>query len=186
MHRSEREELAKAIRLNMRVAKAGVDQRQKELLADVERQLSEIYKVDDKLWADVTGVAKGAVLRADEEIIRICREHGIPEEFRPGLSLGWFGRGENACAARRAELRRRFQAEIEAKAAAAKTAIEARAAEALTALIAGGLESGQAKEFLRTMPTPEQLLPPIVVPTLPGQRADQPRIAAVEHEDFET
>jgi hypothetical protein len=170
MHRKEREDLARAVRLQMKVAKASVDTRQKELLADVERQLSAIYQFDDKLWADINRQALEAVRQADEKVAAICRERGIPEEFRPGLSLYWHGRGENAANVRRTELRKRAQTQIAAEAEAAKTTIEARAAEVLTALLADGLTSADARAFLESIPRAEQLIKPVVIPALQGAR----------------
>jgi hypothetical protein len=175
MRKAEREELARVVRLRCKVAKTAVAQRQKELLADVERQLSTIYKFDDAVWADITRHADEAVRWADEQIARICRERGIPEEFRPGMYLSWHGRGENALNERRVELRRRAQTQIAAE--AAKAAIEAREAEALTALIADGLESAEAQAFLNSLPTAEQLMPPVKVPALCGEAKLLPREA---------
>ena len=79
--------------------------------------------------------------KADERIAAICRENGIPEEFRPQLSIGWWKRGENASRQRRDELRKLAQARIDAEAKAAVSAIELASADVLTELIAGGLES---------------------------------------------
>jgi hypothetical protein len=52
--KSEREDLSRVVRLRMKVAKTAADQRGKELLADVEAQLSAKYKFDDEVWADIT------------------------------------------------------------------------------------------------------------------------------------
>jgi hypothetical protein len=87
----------------------------------------------------------------------------VPESFRPGLYLQWYDRGENAAAERRAELRKLAQRKVAAAASAAVTAIEARGAEVLTALIAGGLQSAEARAFLATIPTAAQLMPPLAL-----------------------
>jgi hypothetical protein len=161
--RSEREELARVMRLNMKVAKAATATRAAELLADVEKQLSAKYDFGDELWAEITRKAGEAVQAADEQIADICRERGVPESFRPGLELCWYSRGENAAASRRAELRSLAQRRIAAAASAAVTAIEARGAEVLTALIAGGLQSAEARAFLESIPTAAQLMPPLAL-----------------------
>jgi hypothetical protein len=170
MHKSERLELGRVVRLRAKVAKASVDQRQKELLADVERQLSAVFEFDDEVWADITRRAEGAVRQADEQIARICRERGVPDNFRPGLHLSWYDRGENAARSRRVELRKLAQTQIEAAASAARAAIEAKAAEVLTALIGGGLESAEARAFLESIPTAEHLMPPVQVPVIGGAK----------------
>ena len=96
MTAAERQELAKLVRLNAKVAKDDADARGKWLLADAEAKLSAVYKAEDEAWADITAEAKKAVAEADATIAALCRERGIPEDFRPALHLGWIGRGENA------------------------------------------------------------------------------------------
>ena len=92
--RRKREDLARIARLRARVARTSVAQREAELLASVEQQLSAQYAVDAPVWSEITTEAKRAVTAADEELAARCRELGIPEEFRPSLNIGWYGRGE--------------------------------------------------------------------------------------------
>jgi hypothetical protein len=96
MTRSERDELAKILKGRARVAQRVVDQRAAELLGDAEQQLAARYKIDDAAWRDLTATASQVVKEADAELARRCRDLGIPEEFRPQISLGWYARGENA------------------------------------------------------------------------------------------
>jgi hypothetical protein len=166
--KAERTDLASIVKMRARVARAQVEQREAELLADVEEQLSTIYKVDDAAWAEITAEANRTVALADQEIARICRERGVREEFRPGLRVIFYGRGENAAAGRRAELRKLAQARIAAAGRKAKTAIQAGSVDVLTKLYATGLESDQARAFLASIPTAEQLMPPVVVAELEG------------------
>lgn len=177
MTRKEREDLGRVARMRAKVAKDGVVQREAELLADVEAQLAAIYKAGDPAWKEIIAQAKQAVAAADAEIAEICRQRGIPEEFRPRLIADWYGRGENAAASRRGELRKVAQTRIAAAGRAAKTAIEAKTAEVLTELIAGGLESPEARAFLESIPTPQQLMPPVTIAELEGgahhQRIEQ-------------
>jgi hypothetical protein len=166
--KAEREEITRVIKKNEQAAKAAAARRAAHLLAEAERQLSARYKFDEEVWADITRAAKDQVDKADAEIARICRERGVPEEFRPGLSLGWYGRGENAIGARRAELRKLAKAKIDAIEADAVAAIELHSARALTKLVAGGLQSRDALAFLESLPTAEQLMPPLSVDALEG------------------
>jgi hypothetical protein len=163
MSSKERQELTSLARLRAKVARNAVEQREKELLADVEAQLSATFEFDEEVWADITREAKEAVARADQQIAQLCRKRGVPEEFRPSLSIGWWERGENASAKRRAELRRLAQAKIAVFVATAKAAIEAKEAEIRTELIAGGLESSEARAFLESMPTAEHLMPRLAI-----------------------
>jgi hypothetical protein len=166
MTRGDREQLVSVVKMRARVAKAAVADRQADLLADVERQLSTIYKANEQDWADISASAEAAVHAADQQLAAICRERGIPEEFRPSLHVGWYGRGENADAKRRAELRALATKQIDAAGKKAKLAIERRTAEVLTALVAGTLESSDARVFLESIPMPEALMPTISVKAL--------------------
>jgi hypothetical protein len=168
MTKTERDELRRIIAGREKLAKASIDQRKAELLADAEQQLATIYKFDDERWAEVTAAAEGAVKAADDYIARVCREQGIPEEFRPGLTIGWYGRGENAAAGRRAEIRKVVQTRLDASAREAKVAIETAALERREALALGALESAEARAFMESMPTVQQLMPRLNVRELEG------------------
>jgi hypothetical protein len=164
--KAEREELSKVIRLRAKVAKNAIHQRQAELLADAEEKLSAKYKMNDPAWAEITRAAELAVAQADEQVAQICRERGIPEDFRPQLGILWYGRGENAYKERRDELRRLARAQVERLGVTCKAAIEAKEAELLTAVIAGGLESDEARAFLGSIPSPDHLMPPVIIEEL--------------------
>jgi hypothetical protein len=166
MTKGERDELSKILKARARLAGRVVEQRSAELLAEAEQQLATVYKVNDEAWRELTATAQQTIREADAELARRCRTLGIPEEFRPGLRLGWYGRGENADKARRAELRKVAQSRIEAMAKAARVAIETRALDGLTKLAAGVLESDAARAFLAAMPAAEALMPALDVTTL--------------------
>jgi hypothetical protein len=180
MTKGEREELVKLVKARTRVAGRVVDQRAAELLADVERQLATEYKVTDAAWSDLTAAAARAVQEADRGLAERCRALGIPEECRPRLSFSWFERGQNLFKDRRDELRRVAVIRIEALAEAARVEIEQKALDGLTLLIAGGLESSEAKAMLTAIPTPEALMPKIDLASLgplaalPGTRSEEP------------
>jgi hypothetical protein len=107
--------------------------------------------------------ADKAIELAQIEIAARCKELGIPAEFAPGLSMFWHGRGHNAVAERRTELRRAAKSKIEAIEKEALSKIEGLSLEAQTQIIAHGLESEAAKNFLEAMPSLEALMPPVMV-----------------------
>ncbi|HVE49565.1 MAG TPA: hypothetical protein VNG69_08120 [Casimicrobiaceae bacterium] len=72
----------------------------------LKRDLLQFYSAQHGASAQITAAARKSIDEADAHIAERCRALGIPPEFRPTLSLCWFGRGENAVAGRRAELRR--------------------------------------------------------------------------------
>ena len=166
MTKADRDELARLIKARVRVAKSVVEQRAAALLADAERQLATRYKIDDAAWVDLTEAATQAVRDADAELARRCRALGIPEEFRPGLTVSWWGRGENGLSERRTELRRVARTRIDAMAKQARVAIETKALDGLEMLAAGALESAAAREFLASMPTVDTLMPALDISAL--------------------
>jgi hypothetical protein len=162
----EREELGRLLRLRAKVAKDAISQQEAMLRADVEAQLSAEYKFDDSKWQDVTNVAQEAVAQADAEIARRCEQLGISRELRPSLSIGWRNRGENILASRRAELRMAARSRIEELGKQAKVTIDRTMADKMTTLIAGGLESAEAKKFIEAMPSIDELMPKIQIEKL--------------------
>lgn len=132
MTNKERSELQQLARARARVAKQQVKQRQAQLLAQVEQELSERYAANHEAWAHITNEAEAMVREADEKIAAICRELGVREEFRPHLNLSWWSRGENADNQRRTELRKRAQTAIAAQAEQAKYEIDRQAVEVQT------------------------------------------------------
>ncbi len=157
--KGEREELRRLVGERARLAKAGIESRQAGLLADVEEQLAATYSLDDDVWAEATAAARKAVRDADKVIAQRCEELGIRPEFRPSISVSWYSRGENGMQKRRAELRKVAQTRIAAEGRKAKLVIDTAALERREALAAGALQSAEARAFLASMPTVEQLMP---------------------------
>lgn len=164
MTKAERTELGQLIRKRERVMKAAAAERSAHLLAEVERNLAAVYAFDDDaVWQKATEAAQKAVREARQTIIDRCGELGIPAEFAPGLNLGWYGRGQNASASRRAELRKVAQSRIAAMEREAKTKIERLSLEAQTEVIANGLETDAARAFLEKVSTVDDLMPSLDV-----------------------
>lgn len=95
-----------------------------------------------------------------------CLEIGIPKQFAPGISMGWYGRGENACPRRRAELRKLADARIESMLRDAIVQIETRSVELQEQVMAGGFTTDAAAKFLDALPSPDSLMPPVDVQQL--------------------
>ena len=164
MSKSEREDLARLIRNREKVLKTAAGQRSAELRATFEQQMASVYSYDqDTTWKAATETANAAVAEAREIIAARCRELRIPAQFAPTVSFSWHGRGENALAARRAELRRVASSRIAEIEKAAITKIEMTCLEAQGQIIAHGLTSAAAIEFFDKMPSVEVLMPPLEV-----------------------
>ena len=162
----ERETLLRVVRMNAKIAKEGIAQREAQLLAKADEDLAAAYRFDDDAWAEITRAAEAAVYKADQRIAQACRDLGIQERFRPQLTISWSGRGENAVAERRAELRKVARTKIKAAGQEAKLAIDRQAAKVMTDLIAGGLKSARAKALLESIPAADKLMPPVAVAEL--------------------
>jgi hypothetical protein len=162
MSKSERTELGQLIRKRERVMKAATAERGAVLLAEFEKQSATIYSFDDdEVWKKATELAQKAADAANEVIAARCQKLGIPKEFAPSVDFGWMGRGENAVAGRRAELRRVARTRIDALVRQTQTKIEQLSLAAQTEVVANGLQSDAAKAFLEKMPTLETLMPAV-------------------------
>lgn len=166
MTSAERMELSKLVRQRGRVAKFDLDAKAAAQLAEVEAQLARQYSVNHEAWKHITSEANDVVHKADEKIAALCRKMNVPESFRPRLNLGWWDRGENSDKKRRAELRAAAEAAIDAQVKAGRAEIERAVVHVCGELVADGLTSSKAKAFLQSLPSVEQLLPPISLPAL--------------------
>lgn len=164
MTRGERQELGQLIRKREKVMRAQAKERSAALLADFDASMAKIYHYDeDPVWKKIHDEAEAAVAAAQSEIEDRCVGLGIPKEFAPGLSFHWHGRGHNAVQSRRSELRRAAKSRVEALETEALAKIERLSLEAQTEVIANGLESDAAKDFLNTMPQLDALMPTVEV-----------------------
>lgn len=169
MTRSDRDTLVKIVRQRERVAKTEAKERSAVLMADFERQLDTNYSFNDSaVWAEATKAANEAVTAAKQKIAEECEKLGIPKEFAPNLSLGWYGKGQNASKERCSELRRIAMRELEAVEKKARTAIEKRSLEMQEKIMITGLSSGEAQDFLAMMPTVDSLMPVLSVDRVEG------------------
>lgn len=163
---AERLELGKVVRLNAKVAKAEVAALAARRLADVEAQLAAKYSANHDAWAEIAAAAKNAVAKADAKIAEHCVALGILPEFRPGLNVSWYDRGENGDSRRRSELRRVAHTEIESCVRTAQAEIDRCMARQLTDLSSGLITSDEGRAFLAAMPAIDQLVPPIMLTVL--------------------
>lgn len=164
MTKAERSELGQLIRKREKVMKSQAQERSAALLAEFDQQSAKIHHWDDDaVWQRVKEEAEAAVEAARVTIAERCEALGIPAEFAPTLGMTWYGRGHNAVADRRNELRRAAKSKIDALEKEAITKIERMSLEAQTQVIASGLESEAAKTFLNSMPSMDALMPPVEI-----------------------
>lgn len=160
MTKGEREDLLRLVRGRERVLKTSATQRAAEMLLEFEGQISKIHHYDnDEVWASLKKEAETLMADIGKRLSARCDEIGIPEEFRPSFSIGWNHRGYNGLPERRAELRRVAKAEIAAVEQKARAEIEVMSVNAQTEILAHGLTSLAATNFLSNLTAVEKLMP---------------------------
>lgn len=170
MTKGEREDLLRLVKQRERVMCAAARERSAVLLAEFEAQISAIHKFDtDDVWKKAVTEAEIAVKAAQEIVAARCAELGIPPDFAPDVQVSWYSRGQNAFAERRGELRRAAKAKIAASEQSATVQIGVDSITAQTQIMAHGLTSEAAKQFLSALPTVERLMPKLDARLIEGE-----------------
>jgi len=176
MTKGEREDLIRLIKQRERVAKTAAEQRSAAMLAEFERQVAAVHAfATNEVWRASVESAQKAAQEAMEKIAGESDKLGIPKEFQPRIGFSWLQRGENAYENRRVELRRVAKAEIDALEKVARVQIEQASVQAQTEVIANGLTSAAAIEFLRTMPAIDTMMPALDVSAIQAKLAERAR-----------
>ena len=176
MTKGEREDLIRLIKQRERVAKTAAEQRSAAMLAQFEQQVSACHSfATNDVWRASVEAVQAAAQTASERIVEECDKLGIPKEFQPQITYGWAQRGENAYQMRRTELRRVAKAEIDALEKVARVQIETASVQAQTEVIANGLTSEAAIEFLKQMPAIETMMPALDVGAIQAKLAERAR-----------
>jgi hypothetical protein len=171
MTRSERAELMQVAKMRGKVAKTEVEARGREQMARIEAEFATQYSEHHEAWQHIAEEAKVAVNRADQGIAALCRKMGVPESFRPQLSVSWHSRGENAESYRRAQLRVVAESRIAANVRNAKVQIDREVSRVCTDLVAEGLTTEKARESLDSLPSIDGLMPPLTLPDIEQTKA---------------
>ncbi len=161
MTKDERLEIGKVIRAREKVAIVGAKHQALALKAEFERKISAIYPRNHPAWAEATRIAEQAIADANKHIAEQCKKMDVPETFSPRAGLNWASRGENMFSERRAELRKAANALIAEREAEAVHQIMTVSVEMQSQVVAHGLTTDAAKDFLAKLPTPQQLMPPV-------------------------
>lgn len=174
MSRADRETLVKIARQRERVAKSEAKERAAHLVADFEKQMDRRYSYDEnEVWSVATAAAETAVKEAKDKIAAECERLGIPREFAPSLSLGWYGKGRNASKDERTEMRRIASRQIEAAQKSAFAAIERQSVQVQESIMVSGLTSDAAREMLASLPTVDTLMPALTIDGVVGLIANK-------------
>ena len=176
MTKGEREDLLRLIKQREKVAKTAAEQRSAAMLAEFEQQVSACHSfATNEVWQAATKAVMDAAREAAAKIADEADKLGIPPEFQPRINFSWLQRGDNAYNERRVELRRVAKAEIDALEKVARVQIEQASVQAQTEVIANGLSSPAAIEFLRSMPAIESMMPALDITTIQAKLAERAR-----------
>lgn len=176
MTKGERDDLVRLVKQRERLAKTAAEQRSAAMMAEFEQQVSAVHSfATNEVWKAATEAAMEAARKAMEAIAAESERLGIPEEFRPKLAFHWQRRGENEYAARRDELRKLAKAEIAALEKVAMVQIEQVSVGAQTEIIANGLSSPDAIDFLKSLPAIEAMMPALDVTAIQAKLAERAR-----------
>lgn len=154
--KAERTELRSIVRQQFKVLRAEIEQRELEVVADAEQQISERYTDQDQAWANAAHLAHEVVMEANRRVNDIYREH-VGDTHLESLYIG--ARFPVQPNRRRSELRSVAVSKIRAQVKAAQLLLDRQEADLLRTLGVGALETEEAHAFLAGIPTVGQLVP---------------------------
>jgi hypothetical protein len=176
MTKGERDDLVRLVKQRERVAKTAAEQRSAAMLAEFERQISDLHPFNkNDVWNAANEAVVEQVRKANEAIAAEAGRLGIPEEFQPLVYFHWARRGESEYQDRREELRKLAKAEIAAMEKVAFVQIETASVNAQTEVIANGLNSEAAVAFLNRLPAIETMMPALDVTSIQAKLAANAR-----------
>lgn len=154
--KAERTELKSIVRNQFKVLRAEVEQREAELMAEVDDQISDRFSDEDKAWSDAATLANEAILEANRRLNDIYRNLlGDRHEER------MYARGSmpDRPTQKRLDLRMQAKCKLVAQVQAAQLRLQRQEADLLRTLAVGALETAEAHAFLSAIPTVSELVP---------------------------
>lgn len=162
MSRGERDELRRVVRQQFKVLRAEVEQRRKELAAEAASRVRDRFADGDKLVADLNWRIDQIVDQAQKDI-RALMETLTDEQKAP---LGWMAGSSRLSPPRlgakredQTALNRVLSTGIDAEVHTALLKLERQEADLNRQLAVGLIESEEAREFLRAIPSVSELVP---------------------------
>jgi hypothetical protein len=147
VNKSERTELRGIIRRRMKVLRADIEARRRELYLDIDSQLEREYEADLKKWDDLQFIIREAIDEANRKINDLYRQHYGRETW-----------GEKHDKHMQVEKMQR-RAQVDSTVASAFVELDRREADLLEELATGALESAEARDFLARIPKVSELVP---------------------------
>lgn len=156
--KGERAELRSIVKQQFKVLRSELDQREMEMLADVEQEIVARYTDDDQAWSVVQHKVHEAVMEANRQINDALNEAGY--QVKGSTERMWVRTPDmHQPQEDRHQLRRLATSRIHAQVRGAKLRLEREEADLLRALAVGAIESEEARNFLTSIPTVGELVP---------------------------
>jgi hypothetical protein len=159
MNKTERTELKGVIGRRMKVLRADIETRRRELYITIDEQLDAEYHDELKKYNDVRGLAEAEVLAANRAVNDLWRKH-YPDAW-PDTADKMLVAAQHPTGPSKERTRERLarRAKVDAIVSAAYTELERKEADLREELATGALESADAKEFMARIPTVGELVP---------------------------
>lgn len=156
--KTERAELRSIVKQQFRVLRLEVDQREAELMAQLEEDVAEYFAEDDRLWAVTQHRIHEIGMEANRQINDVLREGGYAER---GHTEQMYVRVAQMAQpkGKRQEMLRLGESKVRAQVKTAKLQLDRQEADLLRSLAVGAVESDEARTFLSDIPTVAQLVP---------------------------
>jgi hypothetical protein len=166
--KSELEAIGRALRANVKAAKATIIALGPKLKAEFEVQLCVSYPpTGDPVWKEALQKCYDVYLEQKKIVEKRCEELRIPERFRPSLDPpGWTASWRSCCydfKDYRAEMRRLAGIQIDDMIKSRLAELELQSANIQFEIASQGCITDAAKEFLKKLPSIESMVPPLKV-----------------------
>lgn len=156
--KTERTELKSIVRGQFKVLRAEIEQREAELLAELETEIAQRFSEEDDAWATVQHRIHEAVMAANREVNNALYEAGF--QTKGHTERLWVQSPAIAQPVNdRQALRMEGAKHIRARVKGAGLRLDRQEADLLRTLAIGAIESEEAREFLTAIPTAAELVP---------------------------
>jgi hypothetical protein len=170
--KGERAELRSIVRQQFKVLRNEIEQREIEMVADVEDQIAAKYSDQDQGWSALMHEVHEATMEANRRINNALYDAGYQTKGR--TERLWVQTPNIAQPKEeRQTLRHHALTKIRAEVHAAKLKLDRDEADLLRNLAVGALESDEARSFLTAIPSVGELVPAVRLRELEASLKDE-------------
>jgi hypothetical protein len=185
INKSELEAIGRALRANVKAAKATIIALGPKLKAEFEVQLTVTYPASgDPVWREALSAVYDVYKIQQARVEARCEELRIPEKFRPKLRPpGWSDGWQTSCSdfkEMRAEMRRLAGIQIDDMLKSRLAQLELDSANVQFEIASHGCITEAAHAFLKRLPSIEAMVPPIKVSDVEALIEGRPQRADIQ------